>query len=261
LYEWLESEILAIKTPRFHVVDGPAGETLKESISLSDAPVPVSYMEFVLKFGNAKLYRDARRDSYRIGVFGAPRLMILDDGTRIYNLGFEEGASVYVKERDEVAIIPIYHWESGSEERAADDFSEWIKQSCYKARRRFSKEEWSRVVLGPESFSPQEMEVIEARRKISWHVLGIDPEGKHIVTVANSGSRTLPVLTVGVRSLDGRLNGAVLLNTGVVGPGQTAVLHVSCYAGLRPPGELELFSLPDPEPEDRMRYTELTQVS
>jgi hypothetical protein len=83
---------------------------------------------------------------------------------------------------------------------------------------------------------------------------------RHIVTVANSGSRTLPVLTVSVRALDGRLNGAVLLNTGVVGPGQTAVLHVSCYPGLRQPEELELFSLPDPEPEDRMRYSELAQA-
>jgi hypothetical protein len=112
LYELLECEILAIKTPRFHVVDGPADETLKESISLSGAPVPVSYMEFVQKFGNAKLYRDARRGSYRIGVFGAPRMMILDDGSRIYHLGFEDGASVYVKDGDELASIPIFRWES-----------------------------------------------------------------------------------------------------------------------------------------------------
>jgi hypothetical protein len=57
----------------------------------------------------------------------------------------------------------------------------------------------------------------------------------------------------------GGLNGAVLLNTCEVRPGQTAVLHVSCYRGLLPPEELELFSLPDPEPEDRMRYTELAE--
>lgn len=260
MYEWLESEILAIKTPRFHVVDGPADDALRESIALSGAPVPVTYMEFVLKFGNAKLYRDLRRGSYRIAVFGAPRLRILDDGSRIYHLGIDDGASVYVKDGGELTSIPIYQWECGSEDKVADDFGEWIKQSCSMARRIFSKEAWAKIVRGPDPFSPRELKVIEARRQISWQVLGIDPEGKHIVTVANSGSQTLPLLTVGVRSLDRRLNGALQLNTREVGPGQTAVLHVSCYQGLLPPDQLELFSLPDPKPEDRMQYIELAET-
>ena len=119
---------------------------------------------------------------------------------------------------------------------------------------------WSKIVRGPDPFSPRELKVIEARRQISWQVLGIDPEGRHIVTVANSGSLTLPVLTVGVRSLDRRLNGALRLNTSEVGPGRTAVLHVSCYQGLLPPDQLELFTLPDPEPEDRMQYVELAET-
>jgi hypothetical protein len=260
LYEWLESEILEIKTPRFHVVDGPADDALKESIVVSGALVPVNYMEFVLKFGSAKLYRDGRRGSYRIGVFGAPRLVTLNDGSRIFHIGFDDGASVYVKDVGELTSIPIFQWKSGSEDKVADDFAEWIKQSCSKARREFSKEMWSKIVRGPDPFSPRELKVIEARRQISWQVLGIDPEGRHIVTVANSGRLTLPVLTVGVRSLDRRLNGALRLNTSEVGPGRTAVLHVSCYQGLLPPDQLELFTLPDPEPEDRMQYVELAET-
>ncbi len=133
MYEWLESEILEIKTPRFHVVDGPADDALKESIVVSGALVPVNYMEFVLKFGSAKLYRDGRRGSYRIGVFGAPSLVL----PHLLHIGFDDGASVYVKDVGELTSIPIFQWESGSEDKVADDFAEWIKQSCSKARREF----------------------------------------------------------------------------------------------------------------------------
>jgi hypothetical protein len=80
-------------------------------------------------------YRDARRGSYRIGVFGAPRLMNLDDGSRIYHLGFDDGASIYIKEEGELTSSPIYKWESGSEDKAADDLAEWIKQSSLTARK------------------------------------------------------------------------------------------------------------------------------
>ena len=96
MFEWLEQEILAIKTPRFHVVDGPAAAKLREAILQSNLPLPPSYREFVVKFGNAKLYRMAGSDSYRIGVFAGPREATLADGTRIYHLGFHDGASVYV---------------------------------------------------------------------------------------------------------------------------------------------------------------------
>lgn len=64
------------------------------------------------------------------------------------------------------------------------------------------------------------------------------------------------MLTVGARSKDGRLNGAIRLKIGHVGPGQTAVLHVDCYKDFRPPQEIETFALSDPGPEDREYYSE-----
>src|SRR5688572_14356491 len=97
MFEWLEREVSLIKTPRFHLVDGPADQKLQEAVIRSSLPLPASYKEFILRFGNAKLYRNSRNDSYRIGVFAAPRAATLDDGMRIYHLGFHDGASVYVK--------------------------------------------------------------------------------------------------------------------------------------------------------------------
>jgi hypothetical protein len=91
-------------------------------------------------------------------------------------------------------------------------------------------------------------------------VRGIDLEGNHIIEVTNTGTRQLPVLKVGVRSKDGRLNGATLLKIAGLEAGETTVLHVDCYKGLKKPEELELFALPDPQPEDRLLYPELAEM-
>lgn len=257
MFEWLEQEISVIKTPRFHVVDGPAEARLQEVVRQSGIYLPPSYREFVLKFGNAKLYRRTQNDSYRIGVFAGPREATLDDGVRICYLGFHDGASVYVKPGSTSTELPIFEFESGSEEKVADDFEEWLRESCVQARNTYGKEKWAEIVSGPEPFTVQEQEVIEARRAIQWRVLGIDVDGNHIFEVTNRSGHALPVLTVGVRSKDRRLNGAVLLKIGEIGPGKTGVVHAGCYKGLVSPDEIEVFALPAPQPEDRERYAEL----
>jgi hypothetical protein len=257
MFEWLEQEISAIKTPRFHIVDGPIEPKLQEAIMHSGLPLPSPYKEFVLKFGNAKLYRRAKNDSYQIGVFAGPREAHLNDGRRICHLGFHDGASVYVKPELGSTESPIFEFESGTEEKVAEDFEEWLRESCARARSTYGKERWAEIVRGPEPFTTEEKALIEARRAMKWQVQGVDGDGNLVFAVTNTGSRTLPVLTVGVRSKDGRLNGAVRLNVKHIGPGQSAVLHVGCYKELRSPHEIELFSLPDPRPEDRERYSEL----
>jgi hypothetical protein len=256
MFEWLEREIETIKTPKFHLVDGPAEGKLKDAVLGSMLPLSASYKEFVLKFGNAKLYRTARDGSYRVGVLAGPREALLSGGDRVYYTGFHDGATVYVRAPLIPTHMSIYEFESGPEERVADDFEEWLTASCAHARATFGKEQWAEVLRGPKPFTAKEEELIEARRRIQWRVLGIDAAGNHIFEVTNAGRRALPVLTVGARSKNGRLNGAIRLDISGVGPGQTAVLHADCYKDLMPPTEIEPFALPDPEPEDRERYWE-----
>jgi hypothetical protein len=57
LFDWLEHELATIQTRKFHLVDGPASAELASAIHDSGVPVPPSYLEFVLRFGNARLYR------------------------------------------------------------------------------------------------------------------------------------------------------------------------------------------------------------
>ena len=260
MFEWLQREISAIKTPRFHIVDGPADAKLREAVLQSELGLPTAYKEFVIKFGNAKLYHRAANDSYQVGVFAGPREATLKNGTRIYYLGFHDGAYVYVKSLTGVDEIPIYEFESGPGQKAAQNFEEWLSKSCARARKEYGKKKWAEILRGTEPFSPEEAEVVEARKQIHWRVLGINESGDHIFEIINLSNRALAVLTLGVRSKDRGLNGAIRLQIAEIGPGQTGVVHADCYKQFRPPSELEVYALPDPEPEDREGYWEFRDM-
>ena len=254
MFEWLEREISAIKTPRFHVVDGLVNLEMEQAICQSDAVVPESYKRFVLEFGNARLYRNSF-SSYRLGVFAGPREAILPDGTRIFHLGFNGGASVYSKVVFGSGRLAVFEFET-SEKQVAEDFGQWLEKGCAQARKVYTKKEWAEILHGPRPFTPEEQAIVELRRGIFWRVLGIDSEGNHIFEVTNTSCRMLPALTVGARSKNQELNGLIRLNVGSVGPGQVSVLRVDCYKKLMPPEEVEAFALPDPQPEDREYYYE-----
>jgi len=256
MFEWLEEEIVAIKTRRFHVIAGTVGGKLEMAVFQSEVHLPVSYCEFILKFGNARLYRQSR-NGYQIGIFAGPREMVLKDGTKVYHLGFYDGANIYVKADLNFDELSIFEFQDGSEEKVADNFAEWLNKSCARARCRYSKKKWAEILNGPKPFTAEEQEIIQTRQQIQWRVLGTDSTGDHIFEVTNAANRTLPVLTVGVRSKDNRLNGAVLLKIGDLRPGQTILLHADCYKEFVSPNETEIFALPDPQPEDREFYSEL----
>lgn len=253
MFEWLEREINEIKTPRFHVVEGPANTELEEAVTRSGLPLSRAYMEFVLKFGNAKLYRNSL-DGHMIRVFAGPREAILKNGEQVYYLGFNSGASVYVKPSTSMIALPIFEFED-IEEKVADDFAEWLRKSCNLARKNYGKK-WEEILRGPKSFTHEEQELVEVRGKIQWKVVGIDEQKNLIFEVTNKGNRSLPFLTIGVRSKDRGLNGAVRLDVHSIGPGQTGLLHRDCYKEFRRPEEIEAFALPEPRPEDRDYYWE-----
>jgi hypothetical protein len=255
MFEWLEEEICEIGTPRFHLVQGPADERLRNAITSSVVPLPSSYIAFVLRFGDARLYRRSR-DGYRIGVFAGPRRAQLDDGTDVFHVGYFDTASVYVKLCELSSTPVLFQFDDGAEQRIGTDFEDWLRESCKCARQFYGTKEWADILRRPKPFTAEEKKMIETRRRIGWRVLGVDQEGNHIFEVSNHSERTLASLTVGLRSSDRRLNGAIRLRVEEVLPGQTSVLHADCYKDLKPPTEIEAFELPDPQPEDRPYYYE-----
>jgi hypothetical protein len=267
MFEWLLDEMAKVKTRRFYVVDGPLPADKRELVQRSGLPVPPSYKDFVLRFGNAKLYRMGSQ--YRVQVFAGPRPEETEEGEVRLHFGRTDEAAVYFKE----SLLapgeesPVFEWQYGKgiEKQTADGFNEWLRKECAWARRTYTKKRWQEIEKGPPPFSDQEKRIVEARRKFRWRVLGISNNSDIQFEVHNGSDMVLPFLSVGIRGkrrgTDGTLNGGVWLPVGTVFPGQTAVIDKDCYKKWVDPRDVEVFEEPDPEPEDRDRYWEFKPLS
>jgi len=255
MYDWLEKELAEIKTPKFHLVDGPATEALRGHIHDLGVPIPPSYEEFIVRFGNAKLYRQG--SSYIVGVRAFPE-PAMNGPEPLRSIGHFDDVRAYFK--DGLLLpgceAPVFEWGSAGLRRASETFEQWLEQRCKDAHKRYSKAQWAEVVRGPKPFSVEEEAIVAARRQFRWKLIGISPTGELRFEVENRSSRTLPYLSVGVRSHDGRITGGVWLSVTHVAPGTKAIVEKECYKGLASPDTLEVFELPDPNPEDRNRYWE-----
>lgn len=257
MFAWLVRELAEIKTPKFHLVN-PPGSAFPED---PERPRGASsaHRAFVRRFGDARLYRFSRT-GYLLGVFATPQEMTQADGTPVACIGWYDGDRAYTALAARTGTTPVFEAGEAPWHQVADGFEEWIESRSALARKEYSRKKWAEILRGPRPFSPEELSTLEARRLITWEVVGIEATGEHAIKVSNRSVRQLPRLTIGARSKDGRLNGGVILKTEHVRPGETSILHVNCYKDLRPPEEIELFDLPEPGPEDRDYYAELRGV-
>lgn len=252
MFEWLQKELQAVKTPRFHLVEGAVDPRLSDAIIGSKVPLPLSYKEFVLKFGNAKLYRNSR-NGYLITIFAGPR-EISNGGDGAYQIGYHDGASVCIVTRD--GRGQIFEIESNAWVNVSEDFENWLEDACTTARRQFGRKVWNDILRGPQPFTESEKRMLENRSMIRWRAIGVNPDGNIKIEVKNGGKSILKAITIGVRSRDGHLNGAVRLDIETIVPGGIGTLDVDCYRDFVTATEVELFELPSPKPEDREYYFE-----
>ena len=91
--------------------------------------------------------------------------------------------------------------------------------------------------------------------------MGIANSGDLQFEVHNGSDRVLPFLSIGVRGRHGEINGGAWLPVSSVLPGQTRVIERDCYKKWLRPENVEVFDLPDPEPEDRDRYWEFKALA
>ncbi len=257
-FAWLAEQIKAVKTNNFFVVDGPAKPGLKKRVQGSQLGMPDSYKQFVLQFGNAKLYRS--REQYLVEVFAAPHDIEGTDGEPLWQFGKTDEGPVYFKKAEslhEGMETPVWEW-SRQEGfcKAADSFAEWLFDACKLAQRQFNKKRWAEIVAGPPAFSSAEIKIIEARRHFKWSVVGIDPDGDLLFEVFNGSDQTLPYLTLGVRGKQNRIEGGTWLPVSNVAPGEKRTIKKGCYKNLLPSEQVIVFDEVDPTPETRDRYWE-----
>ena len=257
MFEWLNEEMAAIKTPKFHLVDGPVSGELRETVLASTLPISNAYKQFVLQFGNAKFFRQL--SNYQLHIFAGPREAVWKkSGEDLIFFGFRDQARAYFKKALLVeGVEPCVFVQCGGGLRQIDaNFEDWLKRNFKVARRHYKKDEWARILEGPEPFSDVEKEIVEARRKFRWRVVGVDSNGDMQFEVENRSSRFLPFLTIGVRHKGGKLSGGVWLSVGHIAPGKVAMVAHDCYKKHYAANEMEAFDETDPGPEDRDHYWE-----
>jgi|688.fasta_scaffold209782_2 hypothetical protein len=261
MFEWLEEEMSQIKTHKFHLVDGPASAELRQGVETCDFPLPPSYREFVLRFGNAELYRYST--NYYITIYAGPRKAESSLGDAFVNIGRTWTSHVYFKEALLVAghESPVFEWFNNGIRQTADTFEDWLKTKCDSARKRYKKKEWEAIEKGPSPFTDHEQAIVEARKQFRWRVVGVAPNEDLRFEIHNGSTTTLPYLSVGVRGKlrppkNGPLNGGAFLPIASIRPGETKVVEFDCYKKFIAPEDTEVFALPDPGPEDREQYWE-----
>ncbi|MBX7104481.1 MAG: SMI1/KNR4 family protein [Gemmataceae bacterium] len=261
MFEWLEEEMARIKTRKFHLVDGPAPAELRQAVESCKLPLPPSYKEFVLRFGNAELYRYST--NYYVTIFAGPREAENLDGEAFVQFGrtwtsyayFRESLLVQSKES------PVFESFQNGMRKTADGFDEWLKTKSIAARKRFKKVEWEAIEAGPTPFTDHERAVVAARKQFRWRVVGVAPNEDLRFEIHNGSAMTLPYLSVGIRGKmrppkTGPLEGGGYLPTVSIHPGETRLLEYDCYKQFIAPEDTEVFELPEPGPEDREQYWE-----
>ena len=186
-------------------------------------------------------------------------------GEILYLIGHYDSSYVYFKESclTSEAEAPVFEGHNGKLVQLADGFQQWLIKRCKNARSKYKKQEWSKIVAGPQPFTDEENAILRARSLFRCRVAGTSPAGNFLFEVHNGSMRVLPFLSIGVEwEKEGdRFRGGMWLPIAHILPGQTAVVEHEVYRGMVDPHKVDVFVLPNPEPEDRDRYWEFKALS
>ncbi|XZE36957.1 hypothetical protein SH501x_002546 [Pirellulaceae bacterium SH501] len=255
-FSWLDEEIRTIKTRRFHVVDGRASCEFLEAVNQAELPFPEDYKQFVLQYGNCKLYR--QRNAYLLGVRAAPVEFVGPNDERFWCFGHYQDRNAFFSEKalENSGESPVFESSKTGFKVVSENFHSWLTRRATEIRELFGKRRWRAILNGPASFSPLEREIVTARECFSWSIRDISPTGTVTFEVSNHSKLRLPYYSLGVRDRESSFEGIVWLDTGKIEPNQSGIITRECYKNLVPASRLEFFQLPKPEPEDREQYWE-----
>jgi hypothetical protein len=253
-YLWLKQEISDIKTKKFHIVEDSLNDQSIYQLKNNEI-LPPSYLKFISDFGSARLYRVS--NYYKLGVQSHPEEKLLRDIEKVLEFGYfdEDSVCFCYSELRAGFEAPVYEILSNRLSRTAENFEEWLSESCRKAHSSYGKTEWKEILEGPSPFTQEELRIIEERRKFEWKIIGYD-ENDVVFCIKNKSDLSLPFLTLGVEAKDKSFEGAVRLNVSGINPGHEKLIRRDVYKDLLSPEKLNIYSLPDPTPEERKRYWE-----
>ncbi|MBN3941110.1 hypothetical protein [Nostoc sp. NMS9] len=255
MYEWLDREISEINLKKFHVIENQQiGGVIDQLVDIY-LSLPPSYIAFLSKFGAVKLYR--KLSYYQIGVLNPPKEKILHSGEKLLDIGHYNDARAYFR----YSLLlpgkesPVFEWTEEGFERIADSFEEWLIKRCTDARDSYTDEEWQDI-LNLKPFTNEEVAIVQARQHFQWRAVGFDQDENLLIAIRNESKLILPYLSIGIIAKDNTLKGVIWLDVSGIHPGQQEVVKHPGYKELIAPDNTEVYSLPDPLPEDRESYWE-----
>lgn len=265
MYKWLTDEIAAVKEPKFHVVDGPAGKRLKKAVQTTKLAAPRSYKAFVLELGNAQLYRKDQDIFYYVEVFASMQEIEYPAGQQWMWFGAYQGHKACFRpdlmrgSRES----PVFEWYSGPSGsyalEVAAGFDDWLKLRCGHARKKYLKRRWKEIHAGPAPFTPEELAVVEARRKFRWKFLGIAKNGDLRIQIHNGSDTVIPYYSLRIDHRGGDAAGGISIKVIDLDPGETQVFEQDAYKGFYDPTSIVPADYPPLGPEDRDRFWELSK--
>lgn len=250
MFEWLTEELNSIQTPGFHVI--AEGSTQhEEAAENSKLDLANDYNQFVIRYGNSHFFRQAR-GGYAFGVLAFPP-GITERGS-VYQVGYDDDEPIHMHCGSQAVF-------GRSQEKAiADSFGSWLEETYRRIKTQYSPHEWRSIEEGPRAFDRRELAAMDARDKFKWQEVGLDESGDRLIEITNGSDICIPCFTVDVKSSNGRLNGAVIVDVHGLNPGETQTFAIGCYKKFHAPSDLMLHNLPKPRPEDRDFIAELKRL-
>src|ERR1700694_2892039 len=211
MYDWLENELVEIKTNKFHRVEKQEKKNNFWELDWSHSIFPPSYLSFMYEFGNASLYR--KGSGYQIGVFAPPKSMKTKDGEDLLYFGYFDGERAYFRWSllTPNKETPIFEWDEDHLEQVADDFQEWLMKRSTEVHKKYTNKEWQQILRGPLPFTDKEQAIVEARKHFTWQEVGFAENGDVRILVKNSSNTVLAYYSLGLRSKAGLLKGGLWL--------------------------------------------------
>jgi hypothetical protein len=251
MYDWLLNEVSSVKTPKFFVLGTGCSDDELSRLERETGNLPKDYKEFLRHFGGVRLFRDPTASIYYLEVLARPRKAEWVEPGVVMVASFVTDP-VYLRVGQDG---PVYACTWDRLRKVGNSFAEWFSTSFAKAKRKFSKLEWKRIVEGPLPFTPEEARIVDAIREFHVRKVGVTETGDVIFQVSNQSNSTLPYLSIRVRGPE-NFEGGAWLPVSDIEPGQTKLVEFDCYKTLVQPQAIEIEKMPLPEPEDRLHYWE-----
>ena len=157
---------------------------------------------------------------------------------------------------------PVFEWRKHTGLRkVSDGFEAWLRAKCITSRKQYKKKEWDSIVAGPLPFNEREKGIVEARKKFTCNIVGVNSNKLVQLEVFNGSNIVIPYLSIEIKGKyrypnSGLFIGGGRLPVGTIKPNQRDIISYNCFNEYVDPEDVQVTVKPTPGPEDREQYYE-----